>query len=151
MADDWLKIAGVALFALVSLAFIYYFLVLAQGEQLTPVTEVQVLKDLQAANSVFIISDLRGSEPLSRNGIMQCGVDLASSTALGSKNVSMFVIDGDKCETAEGAKSALYCDSIAKSGFTFLIKYGNSTSFYKNRIVVGMQDYTTPCSVSEKT
>ncbi|VVB98087.1 Uncharacterised protein [uncultured archaeon] len=38
-----------------------------------------------------------------------------------------------------------------KSGVSFRIKEGNSTSFYPGKAVIGLENYTTPCTVSEKS
>lgn len=149
MEQGYLKTAGVVMLAIISIAFIYYYFFIL-SEQDTQISQGEFVKELEAAKKVYIISDLRNAPISSRNGIMQCGIDIAGSIALAPKNVSYFVIDGNDCITEHGNRSISFCEDISKNGVLFYIKYGNSTSFYKNKIVVGMNNYTTPCGVTQK-
>ncbi len=139
----------VLLLALISFAFAYYFLTLPTSGEVQR-TYAQFVEDLSSAKKVYIIADLRNAAEDARYSIMQCGIDLAGSIALAPKNVSYFVIESNNCLSDSANMSASYCEELSKSGVAFYIRYGNATAFYKNRIEIGLQNYSVPCSVSEK-
>lgn len=139
------------LLALISAFFLYSFL--APPQEDGPETSYQeFIKDLTAAEKVYIISDLRNSSSLARTPIMQCGIDLAGSVPLAPKNVSYFVIEDATCIGEKGNMSASYCEELSRSGAVFYIKYSNSTKFYRNKMLIGIQgNYSSPCSVTQKS
>lgn len=143
------RVLALMLLALISAFFIYSFLAQPQDGPETGYTEF--IKDLSSAAKVYIISDLRNSSSPARVPIMQCGIDLAGSVPLAPKNVSYFVIEGSTCIGGKGNMSASYCEELSRSGATFYIKYGNSTKFYRNRMIIGIQgNYSSQCSVTQK-
>lgn len=151
------KTLGVALLALFSIFFAYSFL--SQTEGGVPSSYAGFVNDLSAAEKVFIMMDLRNASPGARTPIMQCGVDLAGSEALASKRLSVLVIENESCilqDISEESNrtafySAFYCEELSKSGVAFHIVQGNATSFYKNKIIIGIgADYSIPCKVSER-
>jgi hypothetical protein len=139
------KIAVLAL-GVASLFLIYYFVFMEKPD--VPATYAQFVSDLTNSNSVFIVMDLRNSTNDTRNPILQCGVDLASSDVLPPRNVSIFVYEGDLCFDASGNRSVSACAATAKTGVQFYIISGNVTSFYRNKLVIGVQNNSARCVVS---
>jgi hypothetical protein len=148
-----LKLAAVALLAILSLAFAFVFLIYQPHE--VQITAAQFGQDLSIAKKVFILMDLRNATPAAQQAIMQCGVDLAGSVALAPKNVSVLVFEGNRCIMTSGSNSTANatvssCEDFMKSGISFRIVPGNSTAFYPNRAVIGLENYSAPCTVYEK-
>ena len=141
-----MKKIAVLLLGLASLFLIYYFVLMEKPD--VPATYPQFIEDLTAAGNVYIVMDLRNATESSRNPIMQCGVDLASSEHLPPRNVSVLVLEGDLCYDSTGNRSISDCQNIAKGGAQFYIKSGNMTSFYRNKLVIGVQNNSAPCRIS---
>ncbi len=152
-----IKTLGVVLLALFSIVFAYSFL--SQDEGGAPSSYAGFVNDLSSADKVFIMMDLRNASPGARTPIMQCGVDLAGSEALAPRNISVLVMGNESCifQDVSGESnrtafySAFYCEELSKSGVAFHIVQGNATSFYKNKIIIGIgENYSTPCKVTAK-
>lgn len=144
------KIPAVLILAALSVFFIYSFVIAPQSGD-APVTYEQFVKDLTAANKTYVLMDLRGANETVRGAIMQCGVDLAGSVALAPKNVSVFAIEGSTCIGGDSANRTIAeCDTLSSNGVVFHILQGNSTAFYRNKALIGIQNSSVQCSVSEK-
>ncbi len=140
-----------AVLGLASLFFIYSF-VFQPTAQPQEVSYEEFILGLADANKAFVMMDLRGAAESSKVPIMSCGVDIAGSVALVPKNLSIMVVDEGNCIFDGENKPVFYCDEASKAGVTFQIKEGNSTLFYKDRIVIGLREYSasSPCKVSIK-
>jgi hypothetical protein len=138
----------VALSVFLALGAAAYFLYFLPGE--LPVSPERFAQGLASSGRVYIISDLRNASADTRQYIMQCGVDLAGSVALGAKNITFFVLDGNTCYRAEGNSSASSCLSRTYDGMVFRISQGTRTEYYLTHAEIGISDYSTPCSVGVK-
>ena len=163
MDSEKLKLAGVVLLGLIALAFIYQ-MEFPKVEPLQPATQKEFLSALMNSSNVFVIEDLRNASTSSKQNIMQCGTDLAgsintaaSSLGLPEKNVSVMVLDQDSCITADASKSISYksieyCEALSRAGIAIRLQYGAaSVYYYKNAMAIGMQNYTSACSISPST
>ncbi len=137
----------VLLLALISIYFIYYFVIQIHNEQ--SISYEQFIDDISSAKKVFILMDLRNSSNL-RSTIMQCSVGLAGSIDLAQKNVSAFAIEDNICISEKGNMTIGECEKIFSSGVLFHIKESNSTQFYRNKIIIGIRNKNASCSVSKK-
>ena len=106
---------------------------------------------LTNASDVYIVMDLRNvTDQEVRRNVMQCGVDLAGSMGLASKNKTFYSFDSDLgCIGVGQTYSVGYCISEMKNGIMLYIIEGNESQFYTDGMKVGIgKNYTSgSCSV----
>lgn len=143
------KVIIPAISVIIILAIGYFILTIEAG---MPVSSSVFAETLADANRVYIIMDLRGADELTKRAIMQCGIDFASSPALGNKNITTFALEGDTCTTMEGLRDVSSCLDESKSGPLIFIQQGNNSTFYRNKVIVGVgPDYKLGmCSITAK-
>lgn len=142
-----LKFVALIILSLVSIFFIYHFLI---GVEDIPSNYNEFIKELNTAEKVFIIADLRNASEEAKVPIMQCGVDIVGSIALASKNISFFVLEDETCISEKATMHTSSCIGLSKSGTIFHIIEGDRPTFYKNRMIIGIRNYSVPCSISIK-
>lgn len=92
---------------------------------------------LASSNEMFIVMDLRGTDNSTiRNNIMQCGVDVAGSVALGGKNKTIIAIEEDSCFVYNGTKTVEYCLSLITDTPTFYIATNKETEYSEKMVTV---------------
>ncbi len=149
---------------LIVLAIIVVYFILFSGEQSAPLTgdlEEIVIKGLPApienftsnlenSNVIYIVMDLKSEDPVIRNNIMQCGIDISSSVSTGFYEKKVFAFEDDVCTRKEGIVSVEECiEEINQGkGVIFWIKEGETLIFEKT-IIVGIGEYYQPggCSI----
>ncbi len=112
----------------------------------TPVNQSTFLHQLADAKHVYIIMDLRNiSDDEIRRNIMQCGVDLAGSQALASKNISIASLTDTECHFSSSLdnpqkKSIPFCLCARANPetVTFYITNSDKTDFFNNEIKIGI-------------
>ena len=113
------------------------------------VTMQEFASTLLAANKLYIVEDLRDLEtyPLSKQNIMQCGVDYAGSPGLVGKEFSVYAFDdGDLCYTLDGSASISECyEEIAAASedpdtAIIWIEKGTISEVYNGGIIVRLSD-----------
>ncbi len=110
-------------------------------------------KSLISAQNIYLVEDLRGLEkyPISRNNIMQCGVDFAGSEGLAGKEVNVYILEGDTCSASEAGanlsiKTISECHSKVASAFqsdgsaVIWIEKGYTPSVYLHGLVVRVNE-----------
>jgi len=169
MADEngRLKIAAAGLLIVAALALAYYFMNAPQGGgtgSLVLGNEINIntfSAILANSSDVYLIMDVRGVNDTRVNqSIMQCGVDLAGSTGLAGKTMTIYSLETQGCLGAvqQGNKSVFanytsaYCFGQAGNGIALYLHQGNETHFYTNAMVVGLgENYTVGgCSIRAK-
>lgn len=108
---------------------------------------------LMYAERVYLVQDIRGLEkyPLSRNNIMQCGVDFAGSEGLVGKEANIYILEGNECSASEAGsnltiKTVAECHSAVASAFgksgnsVIWIEKGQSPSIYQGGLVVRINE-----------
>ena len=142
MQKDMLKNLAVVFLAVLVLLLFYHFYGQGQQIQFVPAKTISATNFtgvFNSASNIFILMDVRGiSNSTVKTNVLQCGVDFAASNAMGGKNVTYLSISEDGCTSIEGKKPADYCFSNLDKGITIYVKEGNSTSFYSNGIIVGI-------------
>lgn len=92
---------------------------------------------LASSNEMFIVMDLRGTDNSTiRNNIMQCGVDVAGSVALGGKNKTIMAIEEDSCFVYNNTKTVEYCLSLITDTPTFYIATNTETEYSEKMVTV---------------
>ncbi len=138
-SDRWKYVAVFILAVLVIIFAVFYFISsstdFVPGQSVTP---AQFQNELVSAGKVFILMDVRGAQNASvRGSIMQCGVDFAESTYLGSKNVSPLSFDNKECTDANGTRPLSECASELKDGITIDIRAGQpAVRYFSNGMLV---------------
>ncbi len=118
-------------------------------------------ENLASASHIYIMMDLRGAPSgKARTNIMQCGVDLASSTAIGGIPKTFYSIDSECIKSLEdGTTSTLPLSECTaeidaardEAGKAILyIRKANETLVFGNELVVGMgEEYSSmECSIN---
>lgn len=98
---------------------------------------------LVSAKQIFVVMDVRNSDSTIQTNILQCGVDFASSTYLGSKEPSFLSIDSENncIDTNNTKHTTSYC--FPKDIPIIYIFSGNSTIYYKSALAVGINSNYT--------
>ena len=149
--DDNIKIASLAVLALIAVGLAIFFLLLPQdtfayGAEVDSGTFKDIFLN---SSSVYILSDLRGvTDSNVSQGILQCQVDFAGSTGMVGKLVTYESVSADGCVSATGGDNpkternltAKDCFSRAGSGITIYVHSGNITHFYSNGMSVGVDN-----------
>lgn len=117
------------------------------------VTMEEFATSLAHAQKIYLVEDLRGLEkyPISRNNIMQCGVDFAGSEGLVGKEVNLYILEGDECSASEAGanltiKKVSECHSTVSSAFksggsvVIWVEKGYSPSIYSSGLVVRVNE-----------
>jgi hypothetical protein len=113
------------------------------------VTLEEFSANLLAASRLYIVEDLRDLEryPLSKQNIMQCGVDYAGSPGLVGKEFSVYAFDDeDVCYTLGGTATISECyeELLAVSeepGVAIIwIEQGESPEIYSNGLLVRLSE-----------
>ncbi len=110
-----------------------------------PVNPDVFAAQLLSAKDVFIVQDLRDtSNDAVRRSIQQCGVDFAGSRGLVGKNLTIFAFEKNECTSIDGIVDLNIClEKLKTAEITIHIKEGNQSTFYKNKLVVGViNDYS---------
>jgi hypothetical protein len=148
------KYAIIGLLFIIIAALVYYYSLVPQ-DVFVPgpsVDEETFLQIYENTSNIFIISDIRGYENTSIGvNIMQCGVDFASSTIMGSKNVTYYSLGEEGCSTTDGFKTVKYCFSQAYQGLTFYIHEGTEYGYYNNAMMVGISENYSSVTCGIKT
>jgi hypothetical protein len=105
-------------------------------------------QSLLVSQKVLIVEDLRGLEayPISRNNIMQCGVDFSGSEGLTGKELMLYALEGEACTTISGVESIADCHSEISSflddpsATIIWIEKGSGSIPYGNHILVGVNE-----------
>ncbi len=109
---------------------------------------------LSISDNVFIVQDLRGvSNGTSRKNIQQCGIDFAGSNGLAGKNVTILAFENNECTSLDGITDIDSClEKMKSANVTIQIKEGTQYSFYKNKLIVGIDSSykVGSCSISVK-
>lgn len=140
---NMLKI-GALIILLVIVAFIAYNFFIGVGPGFNPGPEVDIetfRNNLQNANDIFIIMDVRGVDSTDQTyqNILQCGVDFASSSAIGNKNIVPMSLNVDGCIAPDGIHPESYCFSQLDAGALFIyVKESPKTTFHANGMIVGV-------------
>jgi len=117
--------------------------------ELNNATKDEFATHLLGTNQVYIVEDLRELDeyPMTKQNIMQCGVDYAGSPGLVGKNLKVFAFDdGDMCLTLDGVLTIDECYGMigdaAKAGDTSIIwiERGSAPEFYSNGIIVRINE-----------
>lgn len=106
-------------------------------------------ENVASSAQIYIVMDLRGTtEGRERTNIMQCGVDLASSTAIGGIPKSFYSMDSECITTLDDGTTLTVplrqcLDEIdaardAPGKAIFYIRKANETLIFENELVVGM-------------
>ena len=111
---------------------------------------------LMSSQTVYLVEDIRGLEkyPISRNNIMQCGVDFAGSQGLAGKGVNIYILEGNECSASEAGgnltiKTVSECHAAVASAFgkagnsVIWIEKGYSPSIYSGGLVVRVNETYT--------
>lgn len=111
---------------------------------------------LISSNTVYLVEDLRGLEryPISRNNIMQCGVDFAGSEGLAGKELDIYILEEETCSASEAGgnlttKPISECHASVASAFgkegnaVIWIEKGYTPSIYPSGIVVRVNETYT--------
>jgi hypothetical protein len=111
---------------------------------------------LMSSQTVYLVEDIRGLEkyPISRNNIMQCGVDFAGSQGLAGKEVNIYILEGNECSASEAGgnltiKALSECHAAVASAFgkagnsVIWIEKGYSPSVYPSGLVVRINETYT--------
>jgi len=136
-----LKFLALFVLGVIVVGLVYYFFVYSVAHFI-PATKIgaEEFKDIfLEANKVYILMDLRGaSDTATRTNVMQCGVDFASSSGMGGKNVTPMSIDEDEgCITPDGEQPESYCFSMLRDGITVYVHGGDGgAEYYTNGMVV---------------
>ncbi len=118
-----------------------------QGQ--TNTTKEEFATHLLSAQKVYLIEDLRNLSgyPMSKNNIMQCGVDYAGSPGLVGKTFTIFAFDdGEVCNTADGVMPISECykllEQAAKDQDSAIIwiERGDSPEFYSRGLLVRVNE-----------
>ncbi len=151
MDKDSIKHIAVAVLVIAVIALAYYFLVVLGGKPVFdpgPVVNGETFT-MMLINStdMLIFSDVRGiKDDLLQRNVLQCSVDFASSSYLGSKNVTYLSIgDGENgCVDSKGAHPVAFCFEKARSSpLTIYVTSGNVTTYHQHGMVVGIgKDYS---------
>ncbi len=107
------------------------------------------LQNLQESDSVYILMDTRDAPSQGiKEGILQCGVDLAGSQGLASKNITALALEGENCSGMNASINE--CLSILESAPSFHVLSGQKTEYFENKLVVSIDEtyLTGDCSVS---
>lgn len=110
--------------------------------------------NLAGADTVYLVEDIRGLDskyPLSRNNIMQCGVDFSASEGLMGKSLYIYVFEGDTCTGSEAGSNVTISSvkgcyskvfsSVGKPGSVLIwIGQGATPKFYSEGISVEIND-----------
>ena len=113
------------------------------------VTLQEFASNLLAVSKLYVVEDLRGLEkyPLSKQNIMQCGVDYAGSPGLVGKEFSVYAFDdGDLCGTIKGTSTISECYEEIMAAFEdpgtsiIWIEKGNESEFYSRGMIVRLSD-----------
>ena len=115
--------------------------------------------NLLLAQKVYIVEDIRGlgeKYPISRNNIMQCGVDYAGSPGIVGKELQVYIFEGDICTNYEGESpiNDCYAEVLEAAGSTdtavIWIEKGESAEFYSRGLIVRVnEDYVRgTCSIN---
>jgi len=158
-----MKMAAVILLGLVAIILAYY--IFGLSGQVMPGTESLrydtgelsnssgFVSDVQAAKKIYIVMDLRNvASDKQKNNIMQCGTDFAGSQGLVGKELSVLAIESNTCTLLNGTSDINGCIKEAMTGVGFFINSGNSTTFFKNKIIIGIGEVYQPksCGVNVK-
>ena len=90
------------------------------------------LKNLEDAEKIYIVQDLRGANESVRKNIQQCGVDFAGSTGLVGKKMVTFAFEGNECISFDSKMTVDACIkeiTTSTASTLFYIRKGmNSTT-----------------------
>ncbi len=113
------------------------------------VTMQEFASNLLASSKFYIVEDLRGLEryPLSKQNIMQCGVDYAGSPGLVGKDFTVYAFDdGDLCGSMEGTSPISECyeellAALDDPNTTIIwIEKGTESEVYSRGLIVRLSD-----------
>ncbi len=112
------------------------------------VTLEEFAANLLASDKVYIVEDLRGLDayPISRNNIMQCGVDFAGSEGIVGKEMKVYVLEEKSCShtsgnaTLESCYSEILSASNDTSASVIWIEKGNSPEVYEHGLLVRVNE-----------
>lgn len=94
---------------------------------------------LASSDEMFIVMDLRSTDNSTiRNNIMQCGIDVAGSVALGGINKTIMAIEEDSCFVYNGTKTVEYCLSLITDTPTFYIATNSETQYSEKMVTVNI-------------
>lgn len=136
------RLKWVAVFILAVLVVVFaVFYYISSSTDFVPgqsVTVSQFDDALISTGKVYILMDVRGAQNASvRSSVMQCGVDFAESTYLGSKNVTPLSFDNTECTDANGTRPLSECASELKDGITIDIRAGQpAVRYFSNGMLV---------------
>lgn len=164
-----MKTAAVAILAVAALAVAAYILMGQPGplpeqdpwEGKDQMYMEDFAESLSSASHVYIMMDLRGAPSgKARTNIMQCGVDLASSTAIGGVPKTFYSMDSECIKSLDDGTTVTVPDSecLAEIGAArdsdgeaiFYIRKANETLIFANELVVGIgEEYSDmECSIN---
>ncbi|MFP3949812.1 MAG: hypothetical protein ACLFUZ_01830 [Candidatus Micrarchaeia archaeon] len=112
------------------------------------VTLEEFAANLLASDKVYIVEDLRGLDayPLSKNNIMQCGVDFAGSEGVVGKEMKVYVLEDNSCShtsgnaTLESCYAEILSTSNDASAAIIWIEKGNAPEFYERGLLVRVNE-----------
>ncbi|MBD3390218.1 hypothetical protein GF415_04685 [Candidatus Micrarchaeota archaeon] len=112
------------------------------------VTLQDFASNLLSSDKVYIVEDLRGlgAYPISKNNIMQCGVDFAGSEGIVGKEMKIYVLEEDSCSHSSGNSTleACYSEILAASNDTssavIWIEKGSIPEFYERGLLVRVNE-----------
>jgi len=150
---DRMTLLIIALIALIGI-YLGYLYFSAEETKVGFGTEVNIAtfnSILTNASDIYIVMDLRNvTDQAVRRNVMQCGVDLAGSIGLASKNKTFYSFDSDLgCVGVGQTYSVGYCIGEMKNSIKMYVIEGNESLFYTDGMKVGIgKNYTSgDCSV----
>jgi len=154
MLDESKKIVLTLMFSTIAIIFLIYFSFHNTTPKTdnadvfveTPVNQSTFLNKLANAKHVYIIMDLRNvSDDGVKRNIMQCGVDLAGSRGLVSKNITIASLTEQACYFSSSLNSPQkkpisFCLHFRANSqtITFYITNLNKTYFFNNEMKIGV-------------
>jgi hypothetical protein len=138
--SDRLKWVAVLILAALVVILAAFFYISSQSDFIPGqnVSADQFKGLLVSAQKVYIVMDIRGVQNSTlRGNIMQCGVDFASSTFLGSKTVIPMSFDSTQCIDADGTHPLSKCAAELKDGIAIDIRGGQpAVRYFSNGMLV---------------
>ena len=110
------------------------------------------------ADRIYIVTDLRGADNLTKRNIQQCGIDFAGSDGLVDRNVTYVSLNESACVAAslDGYSEAMSVNScmemLNSDGISLYVHEGNSTEYYTRAAMIGVWDTYVlgTCSIAIK-
>jgi hypothetical protein len=152
-----LKIAAVAILAVLVLALVWHFISMPPAGTFVPGPGVDAAAFQSAfinASRVYVVMDVRGvNGTVTSTNILQCGVDFSGSSGMGGKKVTYLSLSDSGCmEAALGGNGSVEenanqtvdsCISQLDNGMVIYVEPGTSSYYYSNALVVGIgSNYT---------